>query len=184
MDNGAENYRRFLSGDEEAFKSIIDDYREGLIFFINRYVHDLTVAEDLSIDVFTELLVHRHRYNSKSSLKTYLYMIGRSKALNHLKHNRIIPEVELSAAENIILDELSPEEIVLRDETKRTVNSALEQLPEDMRVAVHLVYFEELSYSDASKVMRKSRKQVDNLLYRAKSALRTILEPAIIQKEE
>lgn len=175
MDNGAEKYRRFLSGDEEAFKEIIDDYREGLIFFINRYVHDLAAAEDLSIDVFTELLVH-HRYNSKSSLKTYLYMVGRSKALNFIKHRKILPETELSAAENLPSDELSPEEIVLRDETKRAVNAALEQLPEDMRVAVHLVYFEELSYSDASKVMRKNRKQIDNLLYRAKNSLRTILK--------
>lgn len=116
MDNGAEKYRRFLSGEEEAFKEIIDDYREGLIFFINRYVHDLAAAEDLSIDVFTELLVH-HRYNSKSSLKTYLYMIGRSKALNFIKHRKILPETELSAAENLPSDELSPEEIVLRDET-------------------------------------------------------------------
>lgn len=176
MDNGAEKYRRFLSGDEEAFKEIIDDYREGLIFFINRYVHDSAAAEDLSIDVFTELLVHRRRYNFKTSLKTYLYMIGRSKALNFIRHRKILPETGLSAAENLPSDELSPEEIVLRGETKRAVNDALEQLPEDMRVAVHLVYFEELSYSDASKVMRKSRKQVDNLLYRAKSALRTILK--------
>ena len=49
------------------------------------------------------------------------------------------------------------------------------QLTDDMRAAVHLVYFEQLSYEDAAKVMKKNKKQVDNLLYRAKSTLRTIL---------
>jgi len=44
-----------------------------------------------------------------------------------------------------------------------------------MRVAVHLIYFEEMTYEEAAQVMRKNRKQVDNLLYRAKKALRIIL---------
>ena len=55
------------------------------------------------------------------------------------------------------------------------VNAALARLPEDMRIAVHLVFFEELSYEEAARVMGKNKKQVDNLLYRAKNQLRTIL---------
>jgi RNA polymerase sigma-70 factor (ECF subfamily) len=45
-----------------------------------------------------------------------------------------------------------------------------------MRVAVHLIYFEDMTYDEAAKVMKKNRKQVDNLLYRAKKALRITLE--------
>ncbi len=55
------------------------------------------------------------------------------------------------------------------------VNQALEQLPEEMRLVIHLVYFEELSYEETAKIMKKNKKQVDNLLYRAKQALRPIL---------
>jgi len=44
-----------------------------------------------------------------------------------------------------------------------------------MREVIHLIYFENLSYEEAAKVMKKNKKQIDNLLYRAKSALRTIL---------
>ena len=49
-------------------------------------------------------------------------------------------------------------------------------LPEDMRTAVYLVYFEDMTYREAAKVMKKNRKQIDNLLYRAKKELRNILE--------
>ena len=55
------------------------------------------------------------------------------------------------------------------------MSDALEQLGEEMRLVVHLVYFEELSAEEAGKVLKKNRKQVYNLLYRAKSALRAIL---------
>lgn len=101
-------------------------------------------------------------------------MVGRSRALDYIRHRKIIDFSELSEAEGVS-DEQSLEETVLADEHKRTVNAALAKLPEDMRVAVHLIYFEEMTYEEAAKVMKKNRKQVDNLLYRAKKELRIIL---------
>ena len=67
------------------------------------------------------------------------------------------------------------EDIVLADERQRVVNHALYLLPDDMRVVIHLIYFEEMSYEEAAKIMKKNRKQVDNLLYRAKKERRIIL---------
>ena len=174
MDNGASSYRRFLNGDEAAFDDLMGELFRGLVFFIDRYVHDTHAAEYIAIDTFLDLIVHRHRYNFKVALKTYLFMVGRSRALDYIRHRKIIDFSELSEAEGVS-DEQSLEETVLADERKRTVNAALAKLPEDMRVAVHLIYFEEMTYEEAAKVMKKNRKQVDNLLYRAKKELRIIL---------
>ena len=175
MDNGASSYRRYLNGDADAFDDIIKDYFDSLVFFIDRYVHDTAAAEDIAIDAFSDLIVHRNRYNFRVTLKTYLFMIGRSRALNYIKHRGKITMVELSEAAQVVSDEPSLEEMVLADERKRAVNEALERLSEELRVVVHLVYFEELSCDTAARIMKKSRKQVYNLLYRAKNELRTIL---------
>ena len=175
MDNGASSYRRFLDGDESAFDEIMKELFRSLVFFIDRYVHDVHAAEDIAIDAFSDLVVHRHRYNFKVTLKTYLFMIGRSRALDYIKHRKAIDIVELSEAQNLPDDEKTLEEIVLADERKRAVNAAVAKLPEDMRVVIHLIYFEEMTYDEAAKVMKKNRKQVDNLLYRAKKELRIIL---------
>ena len=176
MDNGASSYRRFLDGDESAFGCIMRELFHGLVFFIDGFVHDTQAAEDIAIDTFSDLIVHRHRYNFKVSLKTYLYMVGRSRALDYLKHRKTIRFVELSEANEISDDSASLEEMVLADERKRLIHGAIGQLPEEMRVAVDLVYFEEMTYEETAKVMKKNRKQVDNLLYRAKKALRITLE--------
>ena len=149
MDNGASSYRRFLDGDESAF--------------------------DEAIDTFSDLVVNRRRYNFKVTLKTYVFMLGRSRALNYIKHRKKLTFEELSEAENISDDREILEESVLADELKFTVNDALRELPEDMHTAVHLVYFEGLTYEEAAKIMKRSRKQVDNLLYRAKKELRNII---------
>ena len=173
MDNGASSYRRFLDGDESAFESIMQELFHGLVFFLHGYVHDPQVAEDLAIDTFSDLIVHRHRYNFKVTLKTYLYMVGRSRALDYLKRKKRLRFDELSEAlpdEAMIL-----EDRMLADERKRAVHTAMAKLPEEMRVVIHLIYFEGMTYEEAAKVMKKNRKQIDNLLYRAKKELRTIL---------
>ena len=175
MDNGASSYRRFLDGDESAFDEIMKELFDNLVFFIDRYVHDVHAAEDIAIDAFSDLVVNKHRYNFKVTLKTYLFMLGRSRALNYIKHRKVIDFVELTEAENTSSEQETLEEIVLADERKRVVNNALNSLPNDMRVVIHLIYFEDLSYDEAAKVMKKNRKQVDNLLYRAKKELRIIL---------
>ena len=170
MDNGASSYRRFLDGDESAFNEIMEELFRSLVFFINGYVHDIHAAEDIAIDAFSDLVVHRHRYNFKVTLKTYVFMLGR-------KHRKVLSFVELSEAEGIE-NEKTLEGIVLADERKRAVHSAIAKLSEDKRVVIHLIYFEEMTYDEAAKVMKKNRKQVDNLLYRAKKELRIILGEA------
>ena len=174
MDNGACSYRRYLEGDEDAFEDIVNELFDKLVFFIHRYVQDMQIAEDIAIDSFTDLIVHKHRYDFRVSLKTYLFMIGRSRALTYLKRNKhrrhtSLDEVCLPLADDAF------ERRMLQNEQQQLLHEALAALPEDMRIAVHLIYFEDLSYEEAARVMKKSKKQVDNLLYRAKKELRIAL---------
>lgn len=175
MDNGACSYRRFLNGDESAFDDIMKEYFNRLVFFINRYVHNVHTAEDIAIMVFSDLVVNKHRYNFKVSFKTYLFMLGKSRALNYLKRQKTLSFVSLNEVENNLGEETDLEKTILKKETELLIANAISSLPEEMQLAVHLIYFENLSYSDAAKVMKKNTKQVDNLLYRAKAKLRDIL---------
>ncbi len=175
MDNGASSYRRFLEGDESAFGEIVDLYRENLIFFINRFVHNLTLAEDISEDVFLELLIHKHRYNFKNSFKTYLFTIGRNKAVDCIrkasrrKETQTVEAFDAAQASDL-------EDEFLTGERNRMLHDAIKSLPDDYATVLHLIYFENMTTEQAGKVMHKSRKQIENLSYRAKKALKIILE--------
>ena len=52
----------------------------------------------------------------------------------------------------------------------------MEKIPKDYKTAVYLIYFEDCSNDEAAKIMGKSKKQLANLVYRAKQALRAELE--------
>ena len=60
-----EAYMRFLSGEMDAFEIIVKELQMPLIHFINRYIGNTSIAEDLAEDVFVEILLHRDRYNFK-----------------------------------------------------------------------------------------------------------------------
>ncbi len=151
------------------------EYFDGLIFFINRYLHNASASEDIAIDVFADLVIHKKRYNFSVSLKTYLYMLGRSFALNYLKRQKRIKVSDISEAYDLSDGSPEPPDAVVASEEKRLLYNAIESLPDDMRTAVYLVYFEGMSYTDAAAVMKKNKKAVDNLLFRAKKELSAIL---------
>ena len=174
MDVGASSYRRYLNGDESAFEAIVKEYRDPLTNFIFGFTGDYQAAEDVAIDVFAYLAANS-RYNFKVSLKTYLYMLARSRAIDYLRRRKRRSAVAISELDPYLSDNVTPESEFLADERKRAVHNAMSRLPEKMRTAIYLVYFENLSYSDAARVMKLSKKQIDNLLYRAKAELRSII---------
>ena len=175
MDDGMMLYRRYLDGDEAAFTEIINKYRDPVTFFIQRYVHDLPAAEDIAIDTFMELIVHPKKYNFIDSLKTFLFIMARSRALDYLRKQKRHKTVPIEEQEEVLADEHSLEESVLQNERARKLHHAIEQLPADQQTAVHLVYFEDRSYEDTAHIMNKTRKQIDNMLYRAKKALKELI---------
>ena len=176
MDAGESSYRRYLDGNKAAFASVVEQYRAGLIRFVNSYVHNVHTAEDIAIDCFAYLLVHPRRYRFTSPLKSYLYVLGRSRAIDWLRRAKRAETVPLESAENELSDDVSPETAAEETERLCALHAAVDALPEDMRRAVTLLYFEEMSYKEIGAVLGRTPKQVDNLLTRAKVRLRTVLE--------
>ncbi len=176
MDTGAELYDRYLSGDDGAVGDMVCLYRDGMILYINGIVGDIHTAEDIAEDTFVKLVTKKPRFARRASFRSWLYTIARNTALDHLRKKSRISDVPIEEYTELSADELSFTEQCIRDENKRAVHSAMRKLRSEYHQVLYLVYFEELSNAEAAMVMKKSRHQLENLLYRAKKALRTQLE--------
>ncbi len=176
MADGKSGYDRYLSGDASGIEDIVRQYNDSLIFFINGYVHDLVTAEDLAADTICKLLVKRKRFRSDEggSFKTWLFTIARNTALDWLRKSARHKQVALSDIDGY--DEQDFDSKILKNEQKTALHKALNQLNADYREVLHLLYFEEMSYSQAAAIMKKQEKQIKNLAYRAKQSLAKILE--------
>ena len=175
MDNGAAYYRRFLDGDTNAIIDIIADYREGLVLFINGFVNDICTAEELAEDTFVKLCADKPKFSGKCSFKTWLYTIGKNAALTNLKQKSRHPSVSIDDIYDVA-DKENIERNYIKDESKKQLLKALEKLNSDYKQVLYLVFFEDFSNTEAAKIMKKSERQIRNLLYRAKESLRNILE--------
>ena len=176
MDNGAESYRRFLEGDDKGVAQIIEEYKNGLILFLNGYTGNLYAAEELAEETFFRLVVKKPRFSGKSSFKSWLYAIGRNAAVDHLRRASRTEPAPIEDMEAYLKDESDLEAEYLKEERSRAVRDAIRTLPADYGTVLWLVYFEGFSNEETAVVMKKSRRQIRNLLYRAKQSLKCELE--------
>lgn len=172
MDKGSEYYQRYLSGDPEGMNLLIRDYSDGLMLFLNSYVHDMNTAEELMMDTFVRLGVKKPRDKGKCFFKTWLYTIGRNIAVDYLRSHKVnfvgleeIPEVPAS-------QQSSPEEHILANERNAAIRRAMDHINPDYCHGLWLFYFEEMSTKDISRVTGRTVHATELMLSRARKALR------------
>lgn len=179
MDSGASAYRRYLDGDESGFDELIHMYHDNVIYFIHRYVQNFEAAEDLAADTFMDLIVHRKRYSFKSSFKTYLFSIAKNKAVDYIRREKRIlyfsTEAMPTEYESALIDYDSIERAVITNDEMERLKNAMGSLHTDYATFLHLAVFEGLENDEIAKIMKKSKKQIANIAYRAKQALEELL---------
>lgn len=147
MNNGASSYRRFLDGDDKGIAEIVGDFKDGLILYLNSFVNNLYVAEELAEDTFFRLLVKKPRFAGKSSFKSWLYSIGRNVAIDYIRHNAKSSYTPIEDMEAYLADESDLEQLYIKEERRIMVHKALNKLSSDYRQIIWLVYFEEMSHT-------------------------------------
>lgn len=167
-------YNSFLKGNNEAFDEIINRHRKNLIFFINKYVHNIEISEDLAQDTFVYILINRKEYDFKFSLKTYLYTIAKCRACNYIRNQKRIVEFD----EAYIKNEEEPTQIednILRKEKSLEVQKAIAKLKPEYQSVLFLKDIEEFSYKEICKILNKNMPQVKTLIHRARKSLAKII---------
>ena len=176
-DRGAAAYERYLSGDDGGMEELIRLYRTGLEGFIGGYVCNEAEAEELCEEVFFRLASRRPDWRYRGvSFKAYIYAMGRNLALNQLRREKHRAEEPPEDFSDILTSGETPEDQILRDERDLALHTAMRSLSPDYRAVLYLSYFARLDNAACAAVMRKTKRQIENLLSRARKALRETLE--------
>lgn len=175
MDNGASSYRRFLDGDDRGLAEIVRDYSDGLTLYLLGIVGNRSVAEELMEETLFKIITKKPKYRANHGFKTWLYTIGRHTAIDYLRRAER-SDTPLEAVEGTVGGAEDPEQLYLIGERKIALHRAMEHLHSEYRQVLWLLYFEELSHAEAGAVMEKTPRQMKNLVFRAKNALRSELE--------
>lgn len=165
-------YRFLLAGDSRDLSVLLARHREALTLFINSYVHNMEDAEELMIDAFAVVAVKKNPFLGQSSFRTWLFSIGKRLALQSLKKKRH----SLDELDENLPGGSTPDMELLKDERKNQLYEALSRINPEYRQILILLYFDQMSYEEAGRVMKKTRRQMYNLAERGKKALKEELQ--------
>ena len=167
MSSDEELMLEFQKGSTEAFTELFHRYAQRLYGFFRRRLGHPTRAEELTQDVFVAVLKGATRYEPRALFRTYLYSIAvRMLTAERRKTGREAAEAAQGG------DPVQP----AQSETAAWVRDAVARLESTEREILMLREYEELSYEEIARVLAIPMNTVRSRLFRARMALRELLE--------
>lgn len=179
---------RAQSGDKHAFELLVAKYQRRLGRLISRFVRDAAEAEDVTQDAFIKAYRALPAFRGDSAFYTWLYRIGINTAKNHLLAlGRRAPtsthfdsdEAEEFEDASLLHEVSTPENELMSKQVVEVVNASLQQLPDDLRMALTLREIEGLSYEEIAAVMNCPIGTVRSRIFRAREVVAANLRPLL-----
>jgi len=189
--------QRVQRGDKGAFDVLVLKYQHKVVKLVMRYVRNSAEAEDIAQDAFIKAYRALPQFRGDSAFYTWLYRIAINTAKNAVvarDRNPVNFDLDMTNNEESyemqgrLKDSETPEALVLTDEIRTTVNTAIATLPDDLREAIVLRELEGLSYEEIAARMDCPVGTVRSRIFRAREAidsrLREVFEGGLGRAEE
>tara|TARA_B100000809_G_scaffold234129_1_gene251365 strand:- start:8779 stop:9366 length:588 start_codon:yes stop_codon:yes gene_type:complete len=174
--------KKALEGDSKAFGQLVQKYQAFVFTIVIRIVKVREEAEEVAQDTFIKAYESLSSFRGDSKFSSWLYSIAYRKALDALRKNKKINNLEL--IEEITEDDTSTIENALtyieEKERKEVIQKCIKELPEQEAAIITFFYFEELSIKEISKITELSEDNVKVKLFRSRKKMFTLLKQFIL----
>lgn len=161
-------------GDDLALNRLMARWQVPLRSFLFRSTHHEQDALDLAQETFVRVFQHRARYRPGAKFSTWMFQIALNLARDHARRRQRRPTAPLDQAPEPSTDR-HPRSDATDAEAAAAVRDAVAALPAELREAVLLSEFQDLSHAEIAAIVDATPKAVETRLYRAREKLRTAL---------
>lgn len=181
---------RVQQGDKRAFDVLVLKYQHKIVKLISRYIRDHAECQDVAQEAFIKAYRALGGFRGDSAFYTWLYRIAINTAKNYLVAQGRRPgddsidaqDAEQFEGESSLKEYATPERMALKDEIEKTVFQAIDDLPEDLRMAITLRELEGLSYEEIAQAMGCPIGTVRSRIFRAREAIDVKLQPLLDER--
>ena len=165
-------WENICSGNVGSLRILHDRYYFQLCHFANRYLHDLSVSEELVSDCFWKLWSHKERIFIQKSVKAYLYFMVKNQLIDYSrkKQQDLIQVTEA-------LPDFPDEEQMDKQDYYAYLYRAVNRLPEQRKKILEMAAFDGLSYKEIASRLDISVNTVKTQMGRAYRFLKEELDP-------
>ena len=173
--------KQFQNGDRTSYNELVFRYKDKILNFLFRFMHDLHMAEDLAQETFLKVYIKKDSYKEISKFSTWLYTIASNLAkteLRKIKRRRtsFISHITQDGKEhNYFIDDSSNNDRIIDNNENKVLHESIHALEDDFRTIIILREIQELSYENISKILKLPLGTVKSRINRGKLKLREIL---------
>jgi RNA polymerase sigma-70 factor, ECF subfamily len=166
-----------LNKDEEAFRQLVELYKDYVFRLCYSFVKQSEDAEDIAQDVFIEIHKSASYFRLEAKLTTWIYRIAVNKSINFLNSKNY--RFNIKQVTSIFTRDNKPKKIeaeqndfadftIESSEKSKILYDAIDKLPNNQKVAFTLNKIDGLPYQEIAEIMNLSLSSVESLLHRAK----------------
>mgnify|MGYP001794282685 FL=1 len=173
-DTDAELLGLVARGDQDALKQLYDRYAAHLNSFVQNYLADPQEAADIVHEAMLDVWRTADRFRGGSKVKSWMFSIARNKAIdrNRKGARTILGEVDVDIAD----DAPEPHKTLEAFQDAERVRICIEGLNEIQKSAIHLAFYEDLSYSQIAEIENCPTGTIKTRIMAAKAALMRCLQ--------
>lgn len=162
-----------LEGDKDSYGLIVNNYKDKLGRYINRFLSDTSDNQDVLQNTFIKAYQNLNSYNSAYSFNSWIYRIAHNESVNYLKKNKKagISFVDFDTIAPSLFAKEKADDLILDKEKKEEVENALKNLNVKYREILILNFFQDLSYEEISEILKIPISTVGTRIRRAKEML-------------
>jgi len=181
-DDDAELLRRTAVGDETALRGLFARHQTRVFrFVLRRLAGNAAVAEEVTNEVFLEVWRNAGKFAGASAVATWILSIAHHRAVSRLRKRREESWDEDAAAALQDAGD-NPEVAVQKADKGAILRRCLDKLSAEHKAIVDLVYYHELSISEASEVLQIPENTVKTRMFYARKRLSDLLKAAGVDR--
>ena len=167
-----------LGGDRDSYALLVDTYKAPIFNLAYRMTGSYEDASDLAQEAFVKAFENLGRFDQKKKFFTWLYTIGLNLVRNHLKKGKKVALRDFAEDTNFPVRENSsnPEHSLIHQQRVRNLNMCLHKLPDNLKEAVVLRFYQELSFEEIAGISGLSLSAAKMRAYRGLERLRELME--------
>jgi RNA polymerase sigma factor (sigma-70 family) len=161
----------------QTFAELYEEYLPKVYRYINYRINDTQITEDLTSTVFEKALTNFGKYSKdRASFSTWIFSISRNVVIDYYRAQGRRQTVSLDDATEVVSQDSSPEEELLKKEEREKLQIYLMQLPQDEQEIIRLKFGAELNNRQIARMMGLSESNVGTKLYRSIRKLRDVFQ--------
>lgn len=164
---------RVATGDVAAMQSLYTLHAEAARRFVRGRINDAQAAEDVVHDTMLAVWRGAGGFEGRASVRSWILTLARNKAVDHVRRHAKVTLAEPD--ETIPDDSPDPASVIAASQDADRLRACLHGLPERMRAAVHLAFFEDLTCAEIARIEDVPEGTIKTRIHHAKKKLMACL---------